>query len=246
MPQASEKHRAAPRSIAAEILAAQECERKRVAQALHENFAQTVAAAKMRVECALAALDSGNHDTTKDLLREIVPLLQGALDEGRRMCAELRPRMLDDLGLAATISGFCSAFRAAHPDIELGLELQLPRQDLPDPVKTAIYRVLQEATENAARHAQATSLLVRLRQRRQGIDLLVADNGRGFGAAVSVRARSGLGLAIMKEWVESLSGTFRVGSTPCGGVRVRARWPLADPPQCSHPQPSHGIASAVS
>jgi signal transduction histidine kinase len=209
-------------SLAAHILAAQESERKRLAYELQENLAQAIVGTKIKAEQALAALHAGNGDTACGFLCETVPLLQGVLDEARRISADLRPPLLDDLGLAAAISCFCREFRETHPDIEV--DVQVPQQDVPEPVKTVIYRVLQEAADNVARHAQAKNLLVVLRRRPLGTDLLVADDGRGFDAEASLSSRRGLGLAIVKERVEALSGSLTIESTPNRGTWVRALW----------------------
>jgi len=226
MPSASRKPETSSASLVADILAVQERERKSLAWDLHENLAQTIAAAKIQAEYAVAALDGHSSDIMEQQLRKIVPLLQRTLDDTRRMCTALRPTMLDDLGLAATVSWLCRAFRAAHPDIALKLDLQGVTPDLPDPVKTAVYRVLEEAVHNAARHARAKCLFVMLRQSPQWICLEVADDGCGLDAAIAIDTGRGIGLAIMRERVESLAGSLRIDSTRCEGVRVHAHWPL--------------------
>jgi len=111
-------------SLVAHILAAQERERKSLAWDLHEDLAQTIAAAKIQAEYALAAPDGQSSDTMERQLRKIVPLLQQTLDSTRRICTALRPTMQDGLGLAATVAWLCRAFRTAHPDIELELDPQ--------------------------------------------------------------------------------------------------------------------------
>jgi two-component system NarL family sensor kinase len=225
MPKADEERHATPRSLASQVLAARECEQKRVANQLRESLAPAIAGIKLTAEQALAAMDAGSGGTALGALPEIFRFLQAALDEVRRISTDLGPSILDDLGLAAVISWFCREFRKTHSDIDLDLDLQVPEQDVPKPVKIAIYCVLQEATDNVVRHAQARHLLIVVRRRPVGTDLLVADDGRGFDATVSPTTHSGLGFAIMKERVESLSGSFTVGSVPNQGTWVRALWP---------------------
>lgn len=228
MLEADEGCSAAARSLAAHILAAQESERKRVAQEMQASLAQAIVSTKMRADLALAALDAGNGDNARGFLSETVRLLQGALDEARRISTDLRPPLLDDVGLAAAISRFCRTFRDTHPQIDV--HVQVTKQDVPEPLKTAIYRVLQEVLDNVGRHAKARHLLVVLRRGRLGFDLLVSDDGRGFDAAASPAARSGLGLAVMKERVEALSGSLTIESTPHRGTWVQARWPRSEAP----------------
>ena len=199
-----DEHRRMPvHSLAARILVAHEAERERIAHDVRDGLAQTLVSIKMRAARALAAVDAGQGDLAGEVLREMVPLLQGTLDEGRRIWTELRPPILDDLGIASALSWFCREFRKTHPDIELDLDVQVRDKDVPEPLKTAIYRVLQEAVDNVARHAQARHLLVVLRRGRLGIDLLVSDDGRGFDAAAAAGTGSGFGFAVMKQWAEA-------------------------------------------
>lgn len=243
MPDTSQMPRVVVGSVVAHVLSAQEGERKRLAWELHENIAQTIVATKIKAEIALAALDSPDRDAIEGSLREMLPLLQGTLDEARRLCAELRPTMLDDLGLAPTVSWFCRAFRAAHPEVELKLSLWGLTPDMADPIKIAVYRVLEEAVYSTARSTRATRILVMLRQREQRIDLIVVGNGCGFDFRAVAGRYGGLGLAAMKEWVESFSGSLRVDSTRHAGVRVRASWPL--PLGCGRPRAERVRSSVV-
>jgi signal transduction histidine kinase len=209
-----------------ELLSAQETERKRIAHELHDSICQVIASIKLRAERALS-LSSKSAAVSRQALRDMVPLLQSAVDEVRRISTDLRPAILDELGIVATLSWWAREFRAANPRIELDVAIQVREQDVPAAVQTAIYRVLQEATHNAVRHAGAKHLKVGLQWAAAGLELLVADDGCGFDPPAQRDGNDGpdgLGLVSMRERVEALAGTFTVDSAPGHGTGVRALW----------------------
>ncbi len=216
------------RRLSTELLNAQEKERKRIAQEIHDSLGASLSAAKFKVESALAQVGEGNSQAS-DSLKNIVPILQGAIDEARRIQMNLRPSMLDDLGILATIGWFCRQFESTYSAIRIKQEIGIREDQVPDPLKTVIYRVLQEAVNNIAKHSKATAVSIGLMKTDRAIQLAVRDNGHGFKMEDALSRSSssrGLGLDSMRERTELAGGAFTIESTGSGTV-IRATWPLS-------------------
>ena len=140
---------------------------------------------------------------------------------------DLRPSILDDLGILATISWFCREFENVHPDIRVEKEVTVEEDDVPDNLKIIIYRILQEAFNNAAKHSRASRIRVRLSKANTSIVLTVGDNGTGFDME-EVRLKEGmskgLGLASMRERVELSGGHFTIETGAGKGTTIIASW----------------------
>jgi signal transduction histidine kinase len=160
----------------------------------------------------------------------VVPVIQGAVEEVRRISMALRPTTLDDLGLIATIAWFVREFQITYPHMEVRRLVEVEEFEVPDLLKTNIFRILQEAMNNAAKHSQATRIEVGLRQMIGDLQLQVGDNGIGFvqeelrGPTTS----GGFGLVSMRERAELFGGSLIVTSSPSEGTMVLARWPLPE------------------
>ena len=216
------------RFLSSQILSAQENERKRIARELHDGLGQILTAVKFKIEETLR--NRGGHPFEADLrsLEPLVPMLQEGIEEARRIGMDLRPSILDDLGILATLGWFCREFQKIYSGISLEKQIDIQETDVPDPLKTTIYRVLQEAMHNIAKHSNADLVSIRLGRTGEGIELLVRDNGRGFNleeTLSSENSRKGLGLTSMRERTELSSGHFTIESTLGGGTTIRASWP---------------------
>jgi len=215
-------------ALATRTLHAQEDERQRIARELHDETAQVLATLLIQVsllEPAAAAL-GGDGAAVHQRLQAIAGLAEAALESVRTIAHDLRPSVLDDLGLPAAIRWY-----AAHRISPAGLAVTVDAEELrlPAEMETALYRVAQEALTNVLRHAQAEQATVRLRRSGDQAELVVSDDGRGFSVAevVSQGARERrLGLLGMQERVHLLGGTLRVASTPGAGTCIVARVPL--------------------
>ena len=140
----------------------------------------------------------------------------------------LRPSILDGLGILATIGWFCRQYESTYSAIHIKQEIHIEEHEVNDSLKTVIFRVLREALNNVAKHSKANEVLLSLRKTDQAIQLVVRDNGHGFMAEdVLFRKRSsrGLGLDSMRERTELAGGTFTIESTDSGTV-IQASWPL--------------------
>jgi signal transduction histidine kinase len=207
--------------LSARLVLAQEEERRTISRELHDEVGQSLSALLMEAGNAAARVpaDSGEIRRHVDSIKK---LAEASVNVIRNMTLLLRPSMLDDFGLVPALE-----WQAREVSKRTGLRVQVSADegagDLPDAHKTCIYRVVQEALHNCARHAQARSVKVVVEQERQKIVFSVEDDGRGFDAG---RVR-GLGLVGMAERVTHLGGSFAVRSRPGGGTTVAVELPLA-------------------
>jgi PAS domain S-box-containing protein len=217
--------------LSLQLLGVQERERGRIARELHDGIGQTLTAIKFLVENALGQLKAraaGPGLDTKPL-EAVVPKLQAAVEEVRRIGMALRPPTLDDLGILATIGWLCRQFQETYPGLAVAKELEIEEEEVPEPLKIVLYRVIQEAMNNAAKHSEARSAAVFLGRREGGIELRISDDGNGFDVegALSVEGeKRGFGLGSMKERTKLSGGSLTIESAPGGGTVVRAFWPV--------------------
>jgi signal transduction histidine kinase len=214
------------RFLSAELLNAHEKERKLVAQEIHDSIGGSLASAKAKVEHTISQVRQTNPET-RTTLESISRILQGAMDEARRIQIALRPSMLDDLGILVTINWFCREFESAYVEILIQKEIDIKEEEVPDSLKIVIYRVLQEAMNNIGKHSRANAVGLSLRKSGGSIELTIRDNGQGFDPAEVHSHRGtarGLGLEGMRERVEISGGEFRIDSTINQGTTIQATW----------------------
>lgn len=211
------------RLLSFQLMAAQENERKAIAQDLHDSIGQTLAAIKFALERKIHQIGEGEPPPGISI-EDVLTIVQGGIDETRRIMANLRPSVLDDLGILATLSWFCREFHKVYPHIRVGKESNLEEAEIPDSLKTVIFRVLQEAMNNIAKHSRGDFVQVELKREDGDLTFTVRDNGMGFDPRTSPR---GLGLASMKERVEISGGKFLLRSAKGQGTNLRAVWPLS-------------------
>ncbi len=233
------------RAMAGQIVMSQEAERARVARELHDGVSQWLVSVKFVFESALEsaraamrqpALVAGADQASNRLaanqaanleittrLEDGVERLREVLGEVRRISHDLRPALLDDLGLARALEHLTRAW-SERTGVPVALQADAA-EGLPEVVATALFRVAQEALGNVERHAEATQVQVRLRQRTGRVVLEVQDDGGGFDTEQVMRGpRTGLGLTHMRERIESLAGRFHLGSSAAGTL-LRAELP---------------------
>ncbi|KOT11346.1 histidine kinase family protein [Burkholderia mallei] len=215
--------------LAQQVVESQEQERARLARELHDGISQMMVSAKLMCESALERLAHlpARENAAQAALSKGIARLGDTLREVRRISHALRPTMLDDLGLAAALDQLVRELGA-----ETGVELGFTQVDhsgappLPAPVKTALFRIAQEALTNILRHAHATRAAVTLELSPREVALTIADNGRGFDAGrAQADARGGIGLRKMRERLDALGGTLEI-SSQIGHTVVAARVPL--------------------
>ena len=215
------------REVSFKLLLAEETERKRIAQEIHDGVGQHWATVRLRVEGILNQLDKEIAAPLKDIL----PIIQVGIEETRRIQMNLRPALLDDLGILATLRWFCREFQKAHPAIRVETKIEIHEEDISNPIKTVIYRVLQEALNNISKHSRTTLVVLSLQKKEGRIELTVQDHGRGFDTDVVLSQKSyekGLGLSGMKERTHLSGGSFSIESTKGVGTIIRSSWPFPE------------------
>jgi signal transduction histidine kinase len=207
------------------LLEIQESERRTLARELHDEIGQVLTAVKINLH-ALKRQPAAS--TLEAQLDESILITEQALEQVRNMSVDLRPSVLDDLGLVSALrwfldrqsrrTGFAGEFRA------IGVETRLPAN-----LETVCFRVAQESLTNVTRHAQATRVILEVRQADGELQLLIRDDGIGFNVdAARRRAAEGssFGLLGMEERVVLAGGEFEIASAPKEGTEVRARFKL--------------------
>ncbi|MEW6440367.1 MAG: PAS domain S-box protein [bacterium] len=217
------------RYLSSELLTAQERERRRIAGELHDSVAASLGAVKYSIERLLV----GGHqdERSQEGSRDILAKVQQTIRETRRIMSDLRPSMLDDLGILPAIQWFCREFEKTYAGILIEKRIEIEENEIPDSLRTPAFRILQEALNNIAKHSRATSVSLSLQKSDERIELSIRDNGRGFDAQSKVQARklgSGLGLVSMRERAELSGGSFAIDSQPGAGTAVRVSWPRGD------------------
>jgi signal transduction histidine kinase len=204
------------------VVSAQEDERKRIARELHDDTSQSLAALVMAIDGSLAALKSG----LTPRLEEAKALAVHTIEEVHRMILDLRPSVLDDLGLQSAIRWYAD-HHLARQGISVRCEFDAPDRRFPAAFETALFRVCQEAMSNIARHAHAESVLIQLSEQEGVIRIEIEDDGRGFEPEhVSHAERRHFGLMGIEERVEILGGKVKIDSAPGQGTRVHLEVPL--------------------
>ncbi len=209
------------RAMAREIVMSQEAERARVARELHDGVSQWLVSVKYVFE---SALERSRHDATPAVTQTLeggVERLREVLGEVRRISHDLRPALLDDLGLALALEHLATQW-GDDTGLRIHAHCVAPAR-MPEAVATALFRVAQEALGNVERHAQAQSVTIKLYEDAKGaLVMTIDDEGRGFDVqAILQSPRQGLGLTHMRERINSLGGRFEVTSSATG-TRVQA------------------------
>lgn len=214
------------RHLADRVVLSQEEERARVSRELHDHVCQLLVSVKYRFELAARQVAAGDPGAAGQL-REAVESLAGAIGTVRRISHELRPALLDDLGLDAALTLLAEDLaRRGGPRVTLDLQ---HGTSPPQAQAVALYRIAQEALANAERHAGASELRLTLGGDAQRTRLEIADNGHGFRLAGS-ESGGGIGLSNMRQRAESLGGELQLQST-AAGTTVRVLMPRSPDPQ---------------
>jgi PAS domain S-box-containing protein len=213
-------------ALSRRLLAVQESERRRLARELHDELGQELTAAQIQLQ----SLAAGRPRATATLLAKTSAIIDRTLNRVRNLSLDLRPSMLDDLGLVAALRW--QVDRSAQlVDVKTRFTVDDPQRRYPAEIETACFRVAQEALTNAVRHAEANSIEVRLRREGAELVLEVRDDGIGFDvskARESAARGASLGLLSMQERAVLTGGTWQVLSEPGSGTIVVARFPISD------------------
>jgi len=216
------------RQIPSKLIAVQEEERKRLAAELHDSIGQTLAAVKFWVEMVLKLGDGGDVRAVLNRLEQFIPILQRSIEETRCIYMGLRPSMLDSMGLLATLEWLRRECMGLYPEHHIELETGVAEKEIPETLKINIFRIVQEALNNAAKHSKAEWIDISLSRGAKGIELVISDDGVGMDLELILQANTArsLGLTSMRERAELSGGCFSIESTAGEGTTIRACWPF--------------------
>ncbi len=210
-----------------EILSIQEEERRRIARELHDETSQSLASLSASLEAVIGMLPAGESEA-KSRLRKTQQVSVNMLDEVHRLIYELRPTLLDDLGLVAATRWLVDN-NLAKAGVKVGFKTRGVERRLPPILESTLFRVVQEAVSNIARHAGARNASVALEFQKKAMKVQVKDDGKGFDVEEAITSKErprGLGLLGMRERIELVNGTLRIVSRPGAGTQIDIRIPL--------------------
>ncbi len=213
--------------LSARVLNVQETERRSIARELHDEIGQLLTATKLNMQ---AAQDGDDPAAVNELLQESISSLDRLLDQVRNLSLDLRPPMLDDLGLVAALRWYVRQL-GQRAGLRVDFAAEFAEKPVGSSWETACFRVAQEALTNVVRHARAKKVFVELRRQGNEVRLIVRDDGTGFDAAAAkeeARRGASLGLLGMEERVRLAGGRCAVESSPGRGTEIHATFPLED------------------
>jgi signal transduction histidine kinase len=215
------------RHLSRQVLQAQEDERKRISCELHDVIAQTLT----RINIRMATLKKGAALSLEGFERDIEltqTLVEKSVSIVHQFARELRPAVLDDLGLIPALHSFLKNF-TTQTGVHAHLTAFAALEELDTPRRTIVYRMAQEALTDVSRHAQASRVEVTICKRADGICMKINDNGKSFNVEQLLQGKGGkrLGLLGMRERLEMVGGRFEKTSSPGQGTTVTAEMPLA-------------------
>jgi PAS domain S-box-containing protein len=227
--QALQRSEADLQELSARLLSVQEAERKRIARELHDSIGQLMHAMKYTVETAVRQLP-GNDSAAeaRATLDRLMPLVQDAAAENRRIVMDLRPSLLDDLGILATLNWFCREYGKIYNAIAIDKVIRVEESDVPPDLRIVIYRIVQEAFNNIAKHSRATRVRLTFEKNADGLVLTIEDNGVGLGREGD-RFNAGFGMSSMRERARTTGGVFELLDNPGQGAGIRVNWPTTHP-----------------
>lgn len=208
---------------AAHMTRAREEERREVAREIHDELGQTLTAVKMKLE---EVAEETAAEGTRRGLAEAMEMVRSTLGQVRSLSTSLRPEVLDELGLGRALSLLVDRFRD-QSGVEAALELPDTGVELPSGNRIHVYRVVQEALTNAARHAEPHRVVVRLEVVDGDLICRVEDDGVGLGGEDPLESPESRGVLGMQERAHLLGGQLSISERPAGGTEVRLRVPLA-------------------
>jgi PAS domain S-box-containing protein len=215
------------RSLSAELLDAQEKERARIARELHDGVGQSLSTIKVRLETLAKIAGSDVSQIRVEDLDNLVPIIRQTIEEVRNTSMDLRPSTLDSLGILPTIDWFSREFQTTYPFMQIEKKIDIRETDVPESLKIVIYRIVQEALNNAARHSGAEIMQISLAKTDGEIRLAVQDYGQGFDLEDLLSADTserGFGITSMKERAELSGGSFSIESGIGKGTTIQASW----------------------
>jgi signal transduction histidine kinase len=209
------------KDLSARLVQAQETERRALSRELHDEVGQSLSAVLVELRNLLSGLSNRSEEQSRQQVEVIKGLVESTVRVVRNMALLLRPSMLDDLGLVPALRWQAREV-SKRTSMDITVAADLPSDDLPDEYKTCIYRVVQEALHNSARHSHASAVRIRVQQEPHRLTLSIQDDGQGF----DVKQIKGMGLLGIQERVAQLGGECHVHSEPGSGTVLTVELPF--------------------
>ncbi len=217
------------RILSGKLLEAQENERRAIAQELHDSIGASLTAIRYGLEEKLQREGKRNAPAEGVSLEQIIGIVHDTTEEVHRISANLRPSILDDMGLFTAIRSICREFQGLGEEIRIETDISVKEHEIQESLGIIIYRILQEALNNAFKHSGADTVHVSLKKNRLFLELQITDNGKGLDKG-KLLAQGGqkqrMGLIGMKDRAELSSGTLEIVSEKGKGTTILARWKL--------------------
>ena len=208
------------------VISAQEDERKRISRELHDEASQSLTSLILGLKY-LSELD--DHEKSPAMAADLKELASSTLKEVHRIAVELRPTVLDDMGLVPAIERFVKFFKRQYRlDVDFHAQNRIESR-LPNEIEITLYRIVQEALTNVAKYAEACNASIVLEIKPDYVNLIIEDDGKGFDVDQVLKSSasdSHLGIAGMQERTSLLGGEFTIESSPDQGTTVYARIPM--------------------
>lgn len=208
------------KALAQRVVESQEEERARLSRDLHDGISQWLVSIKLQIEAGIIRLGGKpeQRESALAVFEHTAEQLNNVMGEVRRISHNLRPAILDDLGLAAALEHLAEEVRQGC-GIPIVFTAEGCTEDLPDVANTVLFRIAQEALTNIERHAGASHIEISLAGEQRGVTLRISDDGHGFDTAgIAVHPKRGIGLRNMMERMDAIGGSFNISSSPTGTV----------------------------
>jgi signal transduction histidine kinase len=213
--------------LSEQLIKAQEGERKRIALELHDSVGQSISAIKYTIERALEMCRQPRLGSPEPVLALAVKRIQDAADSIRSISMNLRPQILDNLGVASAVQWLCGEFAEVYRGITVHAEVAITDGEIPERLTTVVFRCVEELMNNVAKHAQARTVWVSVSRNGELVSLEVRDDGIGMPPSDTHRQRMrGTGLSSLRERAQMSGGELLHSSVPGAGTRARMVWRL--------------------
>jgi signal transduction histidine kinase len=214
--------------LSQQLIQAQEKERRRIAQELHDSVGQSLSAIKYSLERAAELQRQNKHDDARPLLSRTIGRVRETITDIRSIAMDLRPSVLDDLGVASALGWLCREFAETYAQLDVRADISAADTDIPDRLVTTIFRCAQELLNNVARHSKAAHVSISLFRDSANITLAVWDDGIGLPHPDSSGSFGrGYGIRNLRERAQMTGGRMSLGTDHRGGTCVRMDWPMA-------------------
>jgi signal transduction histidine kinase len=215
--------------LSAKLVDAQEDERKRVAKEIHDGIGSTLVAIKYGLESIHARMRQNKPFREGLSIEQIVDYVKDTIDEAQRISSNLRPSILDDMGLSTAVQWICRRYKDIYPNIRIERRLEPEEIDVDPHLKVVLFRALQEAMNNVVKHSKADTVHLGIMKTDVQLALTVRDNGQGFNPEEEEgqNAESGVGLMGMRERIELSGGSLEIWSAKGKGCVIHAVWSLS-------------------